>query len=227
MSFESQQRMDLEWESLSCPFCRALFKVSRQDLLPVDHYSFSCLSCQKMFWAGFNEHQKIEVFTAKPVVQNEEKWINEHKICPHCYTSTKKGSVDCVQCGESFYNDKWKKNAPPASFFLRKTFEELLSQYDSTAKHESFAALCISENNVGFGSYCYNRLMKARPEDLTAVKMFKYFEAVLLTAEMAQKTPKTETKDWSYSMGWVHALLFCLFIALCVGLALPYFITFN
>ncbi len=222
MSFESQQRMTSEWESLSCPFCRALFKASRQDLLPMDHYSFSCLSCKKIFWAGYNDHQEIEVFTTKPIIQEEEKVVNEHKVCPHCYTSTKKGSVECAQCGESFYNDKWKKNAPPSSFFLRKTFEELLAEYDSTKKHEEFAAFCISENNIGFGSYCYSQLMKARPEDPIAVRMYKYFEAILLT--MVQKPPKTETKYWSYTIGWVHALLFFLFIALCFGLALPYFI---
>ena len=225
MSFESQQRITLEWESLSCPFCRALFKVSRQDLLPVDHYSFSCLSCRKIFWAGFNEQSKIEVFTAKPVVHKEEKWVSEYKICPHCYNSTKKGSVDCTRCGESFYNDKWKKTAPPASFFLRKTFEELLSEYDSDEKHKEFSALCISEDNIGFGSYCYSQLMKARPKDLKAVKMFQYFSAILLVK--TQKPSKTETKNWSYSMGWIHALLFFLFIALCFGLALPYFIAFN
>ena len=206
MSFESQQRMNLEWESLSCPFCRALFKVNKQDLLPVDHYSFSCLSCQKIFWAGFNKHQKIEIFQTRPIVQEEEKWVNEHKICPHCYASTKKGSVYCVKCGESFYNAKWKKNAPPSSFFLRKTFEELLTNYDSTQKHEEFASCCISENNIGFGSYCYSQLMKARSDDPMAMKMFKYFEAILLT--MTQKPPKTEIKNWTYTMGWVHALLF-------------------
>lgn len=225
MSFESQQRMTLEWESISCPFCRALFKVSKQDLLPVDHYSFSCLSCSKIFWAVLNDHQTIEVLTTKPDVQDEEKWVNEHKICPHCYTSTKKGSVDCAHCGEAFYNDKWKKQAPPSSFLLRKTFEELLTEYDSTQKHEEFAALCISKNNIGFGSYCYSQLMKARPEDPIATKMFKYFEVILLT--MTQKPPQTETKYWSYTMGWVHALLFFLFIALCFGLALPYFIALS
>jgi len=225
MSFESQQRMSLEWESLSCPFCKSVFKVSRKDLLPVDYYSFSCLSCQKIFWAGFNQQEKIEVFQAKPVVQEEKRWVSEHKICPHCYTSTKKGSVYCVNCGESFYNANWKKNAPPSSFFLRKTFEELLMNYDSAQKHEEFASCCISENNIAFGSYCYSQLMKARPKDPTAVKMFKYFEAILLT--MAQKPPKTETRYWSYTMGWIHALLFFLFVALCFGLALPYFIAFN
>ncbi len=225
MGFESQQRMIPEWESLSCPHCRAVFKVSKQDLLPVEHYPFSCLSCRKIFWAGFDSRQKIEIFQAKPSDKGGEKWVREHKICPHCYASTKKGSVDCIQCGESFYNDKWKKSAPPSSFLLRKTFEELLEEYDNTKKHEEFSALCISENNIGFGSYCYSRLKKARPEDPIAVKMFKYFEAILFV--MTQKQPKTETKYWSYSMGWIHALLLFLFIALCFGLALPYFMAFN
>ena len=71
MNFESQDRIIQKWDSIYCPFCNASFRVERKDLLPIDHYSFSCLSCKRIFWAGVNEKDKVDVWTFKPYPAEE------------------------------------------------------------------------------------------------------------------------------------------------------------
>ncbi len=207
MSFESQHKTSTNvWESLTCPHCKALFKVDKQDLSPIQHCSFSCLSCNEIFWAGLDASNRVETLTRSPKVQNEEKIVSDYKICPHCYQSLKKGGVICTNCGKSFYDSEWKKNAPYASFQLRKTYEELMQNYDSTKYHNQFISKCLREDNVSFGIYCYGQLYKERPTDAEAIKRLKSLQDIIYS--MMEKPPLKEKSSWSYTTGWVHALLF-------------------
>ena len=207
MSFESQHKTVTNiWEGLSCPHCKALFKVDKKDLSLTKHSSFSCLSCNEIFWAGLDVNNKIETLTHSPKIQNEEKVIDDYKICPHCYQSLKKGVVDCTNCGKSFYDSEWRKGAPYASFQLRKFYEDLMQNYDSTGHHDKFISKCLKENNISFGLYCYGRLRKKRPQDEEATRRFKNLQDVVHSFML--KNQPAEKSHRSYTTGWVHALLF-------------------
>ena len=207
MSFESQHKTSTNlWESLSCPHCKTLFKVSRQDLSSVQHYSFSCLSCHEVFWAGLDSKDCLETFTHAPQTK-EEMVVSDHKICPHCYQSLQRGVINCNHCGKSFYDAEWTRNAPYASFQLRKTYEELMQHYGSRQQHDKFISKCLAEDNVDFGIYCYGQLHKERPADAEAIKRLKNLQDILFS-RMEISTDQKKSFG-NYTTGWVHALLFC------------------
>ena len=212
MTIESQDRSLSKWCSLDCPFCHALFKVDQKDLLPLGHYSFSCLSCKHIFWAGLNKDQQVDVWTFKPSPKkNSEKLVNEEKICPHCLSMMKTGVVECHQCGKAFYDTQWMQNCPYSSFRLRKLFENLLCFYDSAQKHGEFVSACIKENNIAFGLYCYKRLMKTRKNDDQARKMFQYLQSTAQTS-FPSRSKKMDSRD--YLTGWFHAMMLCAVLIL-------------
>ena len=210
MENKERSQTQSEWKSLECPFCHSLFRVNKADLLPIDHYSFSCLSCKHIFWAGLNK-DKIDVWTFKPNPDKQEKLILEEKICPHCFSSMKKGVLECLQCGQSFYNTQWMQKAPHASFQLRKLFEDLLSSYSSSEKHGEFVSQCLKESNSIFGLYCYKHLMESRPKDQKTKKMFQYLKSVS-TPKVIKKSFQKVSND--YLTGWFHALVLCIVLIL-------------
>ena len=221
MSFESQHKTSINvWESLRCPHCKSLFKVNKQDLSYNKHYSFSCLSCREIFWAGLDVNHKVETLTHSPEIQNKEKVIEDYKICPHCYQSLKKGTIDCTNCGKSFYDSDWRHHAPYTSFQLRKVYEDLMQNYESSKHHQKFISACFKEDNIAFGIYCYGRLKKKRPQDKEAAKRFNNLQNVLCA--LMEKPPVTERRYWSYATGWVHALLFFAFAFSLLSLFILY-----
>lgn len=208
---ENQEKSQTQsgWKSLECPFCHSLFRVDQSDLLPLDHYSFSCLSCKHIFWAGLNKKDGIDVWTFKPETEKEnEKLISEEKICPHCFSTMKRGVVECLKCGQSFYNTKWMQKAPYSSFHLRKLFEDLLSSYSSSEKHGVFISQCLKENNAVFALFCYKHLLQSRPQDQKAQKMFQYLKSV--STPQTKKPFRKVSND--YLTGWLHALIFSIII---------------
>ena len=220
MSFESQHKTSTKlWESLTCPHCKTLFKVSCQDLSSRQHYSFSCLSCNEIFWAGLDASNNIEVLTSSPKIQ-EEMVVTDYKICPHCYQSLQKGVVNCNHCGKSFYDAEWTRNAPYSSFQLRKVYEELMKNYNSNLQHEKFITRCLKEDNIDFGIYCYGELHKQRPTDAEAIKRLKSLQDILSSMMVVLKP--TKTSFGTYTTGWVHALLFCAFAFSLFALFLLY-----
>lgn len=210
---KSQDIKSSEWESLDCPFCRALFRVNKNDLMPIDDYSFSCLSCKQVFWAKINGEQKIDVHSFKPSVEKQsEKTVYSEKICPHCMAVMEKGVVECCQCGRSFYDIQWMQNSPYSSFRLRKLFETLLADYDSPEKHGEFVSACIKQENPVFGLYCYKRLIQERPKDQQARKMFEYLKNV--SQQLFQPQSVRKPSQHSYLKGWIHGLVFCIVLIL-------------
>ena len=221
MSFESQQRIDPAlWETLKCPFCGALFRAEKKDLNVKGHYSFSCLSCSKIFWAEKDEHLKIEVFKSRPLkAGRREKNSDAEKVCRRCFATIKKGVVECYQCGGSFYDSQWKKQAPDCSYVLRQAFENLLDNYGPPEEHEKFSALCLREGNAAFAFHCYSCLSRARSHDKKALEMTKYF-AVLIRSRFLKQTTvpfKFKVGSGSYLSGWLHSsLLFLVLSALAL-----------
>ena len=224
MSFESQHRMQTEWESLSCPFCSSVFRVSPQDIPSFDYYSFSCLSCSKIFWASLSKQGGVETFIQKPALEKQtdaEGSPSEDKICPNCYTTIKKGSTSCFQCGNFFYDSKWLRSAPLSSFKLRRAFENVLQDYQDKNYHDRFARLCIRENNTAFGLYCYNSLLKKKPKDEQALHQIKYFKAVLSVLLSKDKAPAVSNNfGRSYLSGWLHSFLIFSFLLAVLALFL-------
>ena len=211
MNYESSKH-ETHWEGLACPFCKALFKADQRDL-ELSMQAFSCLSCKQVFWASLNKH-RVETYISPPPKESAHTESSEDKICPHCFADMKTGVMECLQCGKPFYSSQWMASSPPSSFRLRKHFEGLLCDYGQPDKHDVFAALCLEEKNIHFGAFCYGRILKARPKDSHASRMLKYFSAVAMPwpQEVSSHSRTPLVRFWTYSAGWVHALLFCLIL---------------
>lgn len=203
MKVESQHEMNTLWDTLKCPFCRILFRVDKKDLSSHNDYPFSCLSCQKIFWVSLGDQNEIEVFEAKP-----SKKISGEKICHNCFSILEKGLLECHQCGQSFYSTQWRKNAPYSSYRLRRAFENVLDSYSSKSAHLKFSKLCLQENNIPFATYCYGSLLKKRPEDQQARSMLNHFKSILFSHQTRSKSHPI----FSYTEGWLHAIIFFLFV---------------
>ncbi len=228
MNFESQQSINQKWHSLACPHCRSVFRVDKQDLLPIDYYGFSCLSCERHFWIALEENKGISVWRDKPQEthplssnqKDNERHVNNEKICPHCFSTMQKGDYECRQCNRTFYDPKWIEKAPYASFGLRKSYEELLQNFDSSKAHDRFASRCVREKNTAFGAYCYGQLLRSNPNNPYSKKKLKYFEAILLPIGIGKKNEtdlNAKSPYFTYVMGWLHAsLLFLLVGALAI-----------
>lgn len=232
MNFGSQQSIKQKWHSLECPHCKSLFRVHQQDLIPIDYYEFSCLSCHQFFWSALNrENQRINIWTVKPqkthshspLNEIDEKPVNDEKICPHCLKTMKRGDFECHQCGVSFYDPRWIQRAPLASFGLRKNYEKLLQNFDSSTEHDRFTLKCVRENNIAFGAYCYGQFLKSKPDNPYSKKKLKYFEAVLLPFVKKEKTKlKAYSYYFNYRTGWIHSVLLFTFITSIALLYIAY-----
>lgn len=100
--------------------------------------------------------------------------------CPRCQAPYTTGDAECPKCGVVFAKLDFLENgkAVVASSALRKSWHQVMDQYDSVEAHRRFVQACQKENNLPYASHQYRKLLEAHSGDEMALKMQKEIKAI-------------------------------------------------
>lgn len=100
--------------------------------------------------------------------------------CPRCQAPYTTGDAECPKCGVVFAKLDFLENGKVvvASSALRKSWHQVMDQYDSIEAHRRFVQTCQKENNLPYASHQYRKLLEAHSGDEMALKMQKEIKAL-------------------------------------------------
>ena len=179
---------------LRCPGCYKLYTLDPR-IVYVKRPEFNCSQCNQKFWISFPEaleHSEVvafpvewhkdfksEIETEQVVEETLDPTIVE-KISEDITTSTGSSSLEEISNMRKVgFIDDYNGEVSSEHWFLEKSWEKVLNNYDVKSSHKEFIQLVKSKKELDFAYNKYKDFCEVNAHDPIAKEMRTYVEKLI------------------------------------------------
>lgn len=181
---------------MRCPSCYKLYTVDPQTIY-VDKPEFDCVSCSQRFWISFPEALEHSEIVAFPIEWSEQfkseisldEILNvEPTLDPELVEKITKNFSEVIQdpapektsgIRKVGFVDDVETELNSEFWFLEKSWEKVLNNYDTKAVHKEFIHSARAKQSLDFALGKYKNFCEANSQDSMAKEMRTYCEKLI------------------------------------------------